>query len=202
MSDQTPDSSTAPPFAPPTAPGPLPPRAPARPAWPLVLGIVLIVLAALGIVIDLSAVVGWRYTGFETPETRQMEAAMLRYRPWLVVTSAVSLVLGAMALAGGIGLVRRRPWSIALVYGWAILRLPVALVGVLLGYRMQEVMFQQMATPPGAPFAPNMAVFQVIGALVGLAWGWGLPIFFVIWLSRRRSRDEIATWRRASQPWG
>jgi len=37
-------------------------------------------------------------------------------------------------------------------------------------------------------------VMSVVGAVIGIAWGWCLPIFMIIWFMRPKVRRDIATW--------
>jgi hypothetical protein len=100
-------------------------------------------------------------------------------------------------LAIGIGLLRRRPWSVRVGVVWAVV--DIALTIVCSAYSTWEqigVLGNQlggMIVPSGITWAGGGCLFGC-SVLVGCAF----PAFFLIWFSRRTIKDEVATWVQAA----
>jgi hypothetical protein len=196
------------------------PLGPAPTTWPRVVGIIVVVIASLGIMqYGLCAPIGLLAaslmgSAFESiaesqPNTglegtvAQMEA-LQDYTLVNLASNGAALVLSIMLLIGGIGLLRRRPWARRGLLAWAVLRMIHALPAVYIGYMMHRVQFDAMkdAAASGTAGAgqPPMVIldlasaFGVVGVVIGLVFAWALPVFMLIWLSRWRIRDEMATW--------
>jgi hypothetical protein len=188
MSDQPP--VTPYPAAPPTQPGALPVAEPAT-KWPTVLGIIGIIVGVLG---AMSA--AWGIVSFSLfPEMMramppEAVAAMEKMKGLTIALSAVGLPVAVLLLASGIGLVRRRRWSVSTAKIWAALRILVAIAGSVGGVLMQDAMMQGNPGMAGMP-----AGFMRTMQMIGFAWGCGLPVFFLIWLSRAKIKAEVASWR-------
>jgi len=61
---------------------------------------------------------------------------------------------------------------------------------------------------PNAP-AAMLGVFGTVMAIIGpmilvfaIVWGWALPIFMLIWFSRRKIKAEIAQWGQPTSALG
>ena len=39
-----------------------------------------------------------------------------------------------------------------------------------------------------------MTMIGGLGVIIGLLWGWALPVFFLIWFSRAGVRSEVRSW--------
>jgi hypothetical protein len=192
---QTPD----PPPAPPIAPGPVV-AAPTRPAWPVVLGVMVIVFASLTILGGLTDAAGAMFMGAFMPlmneDAPAVVEAMRQFAGWKAATGLAGAAVGGLGVVAGIGLLRRRPWAPSACIAWAALRILTSAAGAALDHLQQQAMFQAMAEDDpqmaaAAGFGGMMLAFHVAWMLV---WGWAFPIFVLIWLSLPGPRREIATW--------
>ena len=186
------------PATPPREPGAL--SMPARPtAWPTALGVIAIVLGAMGILggcwgslapflmkMLADALPPGQPTGLESCE---------KWGFWIVLIQVVNACLAALLLAAGIGLVKRRRWSVTAAYTWAALKMVFVLVNVISAYGMQQEQFEAM-TQQGLPGLGG-GIFAAVGVfsiVFGLVWGWALPVFLLIWFARATIKAETAEW--------
>ena len=188
------------PGAPPTQPVTYAPPA-QRSSWPTVLGIIAIVLGALGILGGLWGLISpmvMKAAWANAPAPNQaMLDAIEPWRGWVVLCALVTIVLAIALLVSGIGLVRRRTWARPLCQTWAVFKILYVLASSGLGYQMARASYdtasQQSPNLPalGPTFAQSMAA---VGVCVGIVWSCALPVFLLIWLSRARIKAEIAEW--------
>lgn len=97
------------------------------------------------------------------------------------VTIAV-LLYGMLGIAGGVGLVRRRPWSVTIVAAWAVAS---AYAGTIASFAYSDPTFAQPGTLAG-----------VVGAFVSIAAVGAL----VIWTARSATRVPPPTERSHIPP--
>ena len=192
-----------------------------RSVWPTVIGIITIIFGSLGAAYNgLCSPAGMIMAGAFKPmfedmaqsapgagmemQVAQIEA-MSRYLPASLVVYLTSTILSVLLLIGGIGVLRRRGWSGRTLNIWAILRILQAIPAVIVTYLMNDAMFEAMeeaaASGGGATAQMPSGIFSVM-ATVGLAAViiqlliyWALPVFVLIWFSRRVIREEVAEWR-------
>jgi hypothetical protein len=110
--------------------------------------------------------------------------------------SALNLIAAVLLLPAGIGLLKRRLWGVRLTRTWARVKM-VMVVGVAaLTYVMQQQMWAAMTkqNAPGSPFGPMEGVMVATAVVFALVWGWALPVFMLIFLSRRKVKEHIDTW--------
>ena len=122
-----------------------------------------------------------------------MEAGL----PWTVASSLLAAALAILLLLGGIRLTKRKRSSIRLLKFWAVMKMPVVVIVTIAGILMQELQFEIMSQSPSLtsmPFGGGFFDFMVVVGLVGLGWGWALPVFLIIWLSRGKIKNEVAGW--------
>ena len=141
----------------------------------MVIGIIAIVLGALGIL-------GGCWAGVAYPV---MEAI---------------LSAAPKEAAAGLDLLREW-WGWTLTMAIASSVLAVLLIFVLVGAAMAVMMQQTQVTAisgqGGAPATLPPGFTMLIGAVTGgfsVVWGWALPGFMIVWLSRGRIKREIAEW--------
>lgn len=177
--------------APPTAPMPLTAaQAPATTSWPAIVGTVAIVFAALGLLFTGFALAGmFADWGRPPAETR---AVAERYRIPMLVSYVTGGIAEVLQIVGAIGLLLRRRWGVRLLWIWASAQIFITLIGALLGYLSFEAMERANAIP--GPFAFTK-LFTLLSIVLALLWGWSLPIFLFIWLSRHQTREEVETWK-------
>ena len=188
---------------PPTYPAPQLAMPPQPRAWPMVVGVIAIILGALG---ALGGCIGAVVTPFAAALTRFVPeaergslAAIGQMVPTLLVMALLGLALAVLLLMGGVGLVRRRPYGATVCLTWSVLKLVYVVVSSVIGYLVnlsQLEHIEAMQRTAGAQAVPA-EVFGAIGAFgacFGIVWGWALPIFMLIWFTRRGVRSEIRQW--------
>jgi hypothetical protein len=119
---------------------------------------------------------------------------MGRWSEWIVSSSLLRTALATLLLATGIGLLKRRSWARPIGRAWAAARIVVAPVEAYVGHLMQMESLDWMVQHGPSPPPAVMGIAFVAGAFVGLAWAWALPVFMLVWLSRRKIREELAGW--------
>jgi len=162
------------------------PMTPSPSTWPAVIGIIAIVWAALYLLGGLCLLSGgifsfvsWvMHTNVPAPDM----SLAIRFG------AVMSLVLKSCLMILGIGLVRRRFWAAHWFRVWAVVEMVAFVAGAVIGHMMYQ---QQLAT----------MAHQRIGHTPVFAWGcslllaWTLPVFVLIWFSRSKIKQEVATWQ-------
>ncbi len=181
--------------APPTFAAPLAAKEP-QAGWPGVIGIIAIVFGSLGALLG-----AWSFaslvflpwlmelagTGFGLPPPEHM-------RTQAIFGGVTAVPLGLLLLFAGIATLRRRRRCVRLGVIWAMLKIPVVVAGAAVAVGMQRAQFDSIAAQaPGmaVPFTGTVIVFTVVLQII---LGWSLPVFLLIWFSRRRIKDETAVW--------
>jgi hypothetical protein len=195
---------------PPTVPGQM--RRPRTSVWPSAVGIVCIVIGALGLLQygcagTLAPVVGHlvmtslQDAGIDDPGSTASFQAQQRYMVPTLISSIVHAGLSGLLMTTGIGMSRRRRWSIRAARTWSVLRMLMAFPAIGLQYlvmqeqfRAMETTMQQSAQPMPGFFMPMMHSMGIVMMPVGLMFAWALPLFILIWLHIARVRGEWSTW--------
>ncbi|MCH8881719.1 MAG: hypothetical protein IID34_17775 [Planctomycetes bacterium] len=197
---------SAQPVAPPTQPGTI--AAPQRPAnWPKVIGTIAIVFGSGGILVGLwgaASPFGMRLFEWAMEQSQpsavvdRQVAAMQAWLPWTVGSSLLAVAIAILLLLGGVRLTKRKRSSMRLLKFWAVMQIPVVVIVTIAEMLMQERLFEIMGQSPGGipmPFGGGFAdLMLVVGLVFGLAWGWALPVFLLIWLTRGKIKNEVAGW--------
>ncbi len=185
--------------SPPSSPGATAPVQ-GPPAWPTVLGVIAIVFGCLG-------ALGGAMTGllpffpgavsWITPKGQaDPMAAMPKWRWWSVSIGAIGVAVAALLLVCGIGLCRRRRWAPRATLTWAAIKIvSVVFVSVVASLIEQDqvAVMQQRTDVPSQAFAV-MRVTVGLSLFFALAWGWALPVFFLIWFTRAGVKQEVVRW--------
>lgn len=191
------------PLTPPTTPGPL--GVPQRPsAWPTVIGILAIILGAIGLLGSVWGTVA-PFVGDKllvptgTPADTVARTIMEKWKWPTLVTNVLGVVAAVMLLTWGIWMHGRRRSCVRLANAWAIFVLLTTVASAVVGYFATEESFAAIMSstsmPAGAPTAAVMKAGALIGALCGGLFQAAPPIFILIWLARGKIRAEVATWR-------
>ena len=195
--------------APPSVPGAMPTS---TSAWPTVIGVLMTVLSSLGMLMygcgaiwnaiwpAISAKISQTTAGGNKTFEAQLEV-MRHYLPWNIVNAIVMVGLSAMLLMTGIGLLRRRRWSMRIGITWAVTRIlwavPASWVGYLIAIETFETM-EKAAADAGQPMPAGingmLHAFGVGGIVLGALFVSALPAFVLIWFSRSKIRNEVAQW--------
>lgn len=82
-----------------------------------------------------------------------------------------------------------------------------SIIGFLVQQAQMEAMQRMLEEDPNTAgmmpgfFGTLMAIIGPVIFVFAIVWGWALPIFMLIWFSRRKIKAEIAQWGRlASAP--
>lgn len=188
-------------MAPPTAPGPIVlDSEPSR--WPKVIGIIAIVLGALGALGNAMGLLQpflLDVMGAAAPPQAQgqMQAQIAVTRAWLPYTMTLSAIQAALAillLVAGVLLISRSRAAPLWMMIWAVLKLIAAVVSAFIGHRVQADTMEAMRAAGTMPTLPGMRAFAVFGLVLAIMWGCAFPAFTLVWLSLASVRREVRTW--------
>ena len=192
-------------MTPPVDPGEIPQQ---PSAWPMVIGVIAIIFGSLAILQGCFGAVSTLFmsslSAIAPAEQATMFEAMEDLKPWMVTGAVLTLALGILLLVAGIGLVRRRAWSPTACMVWAGIKMMFVVGNTILAdmaqqaqiEALQEMMQQDPNMPAGASamMGSFMQVFGAFTIVLGILWGWALPIFLLIWFSRSKIKAEVAQW--------
>ena len=176
------------PYSQPPGPPPLPAGAvepPPRTVWPVVIGVISIVMGSLGLVctpisLAINAV---------NPHARQVrEFFPPWWRSWEIASTFLAVALGTLLLIGGILLLKRRGPGRALHLAYAFAALALCLLNGLL----MSGSFSRIINAPGPA-----AVGMIVGVIGGACGGSIYPFFLLVWFLRGKIAAEVETWHRA-----
>lgn len=170
----------------------------AAPSWPKVIGIICIVLGALGILGNvwqavapffMEAVLSSMIEDGHMKATLQVQKD---YMVWLLLAALLGLVCSLILVIGGSGLCMLRRWGHATLKLYIPLRMIGVVFAVVLTFIISEATHKAIAGSGQA--VPMSSAIVVVTAAFGLAWGWALPVFLWIWFSRPKVKAVISTW--------
>ena len=201
-------TTTGPQMPPPTPMTPPTDFHPKPSSWPMVIGVIAIVfgsLAALGGCMGLGwPLVAGLFTSVMPEEQAEMMDATTALMPLMMVSSGLGMPVAIVLLIGGIGLTKRKAGSPKTCKIWAGLKMLLVVYSSIVAYLVQQAQMEAMqrmleedpnasAAMPGF-FGTFMAIIAPLTLVFGILWGWALPIFMLIWFSRRKIKAEIAQW--------
>ncbi len=193
------------PMTPPTDAGAIPLR---KSTWPMVIGIIAIILGSLAtpggcMSLGSSAMFGLFASAMPEEQAEMMDATKA-FMPLMMIAAGLTTPIAIVLLIGGIGLTKRSPWSPKTCRIWAGLKMLIVVYGSIIGYLVQQAQMEAMQRmleedPNTAGAMPGFlgTFMAIIGPLIlvfAIVWGWALPIFMLIWFSRRKIKAEIAQW--------
>jgi len=150
--------------------------------WPLVIGILSIVLASLGIVCTPVSVVMNQFN----PQSQRMMAGM---PPWFgtyqIVSGVVGVCVAILLLVAGIQTLRRQPSGRTLHITYGALAMLLAIVGLTLSVM---IFTQAHVEPPVRQF--SLAIMPCTAVMV-----FAYPVFLLVWFLRPKIAKEVAGWR-------
>lgn len=203
-------SPAYPPLSPPLAnvPPSMPPGIEKPPStWPVALGILCIVLGVLGTFSGFCGVVAGAAQpfffeamkeGLDDEHAQRVMESVKQFQPYNLLLPFASILLSIALTAGGFGLTLRRRWSRPTLRHWSWLKMILVVAAVWIGWASQRAMLdaasQESASPPPLQFRMMGGLFGSIGLVIGLVWGWGLPVFNLVWLGRAKIRSEVNEW--------
>lgn len=196
-------------FHPPTEPVPVQ-RARQGSAWPGVVGSIALVFGVLGIAqggLTLLGSIVMRFVSSAASAAPGGGAAamsgitaMEKYAVLVYTVALTGSAVAVLLLVGGIQLLRRNPGATAWLVTWGMLKICWGGGSVWMNVHMQReqmrIMQTQVNSPmPAALMGGVMELLMTGGIVLGLMWAWALPVFVLIWFSRRKVREEVRSWR-------
>jgi hypothetical protein len=171
----------------------------------LVIGIIAIVFGACAALAGLwgmvsPLLVGAMYDAMPPGvNTAQMKVAQ-EWTAYTVPLAGLTTLAAVLLLIAGVGLTMRKAWSPRLCISWAVLKMLIVLVNAGLGVVMMREVFSAMEDDPAMAGVPAglMGGVAIGASAVGVIWGWALPVFMLIWFSRRKIKGQVAEWRSAA----
>ena len=162
------------------------PAAAARPKWPLVIGIISIVLASLAIICTPASLLMQKLGPQQDNVMQDMPAW---FHIYMTVSCVLAVCAGLLLLAAGILLLLRKPAArpLHLVYGG------LAVVLCLGGVALTALAFS------GASAEGPVKAGMFAGIACSLPLGLAYPIFLLIWFLRGSVARETASWRGAAE---
>jgi len=182
--------------APPTRPGAVGLR---RTSWPSVLGVITIVLGAIGILSGLWSAVSPLFADMIAkfvPNGGSGMESVAAYAWLMVALGIATMARGVLEILAGVAVYQRKGGARRLIFAWAWLAIVLSFVGAIATYLMQLEQFRVM-TEKGTPIPAGLGgIIGVFSAVVAVAWGCLFPVFAIIWFSRRAIREEVQGWAR------
>jgi len=174
-----------------------------RPKWPKVIGIISIVLGALGLTC------GGIGLALAPMSAKLMETTLegdpLPYGMQVTgidfLIGGIGLILSGVLLFAGITGVTRRPVTRPLHLTYAICAIPMNIWGILNQMAKQEQNVQWAKDFPNNPMAqsmdptnnPGAQIGQMIGLGLFLILGLGIPMLYLIWFGLVKTKPEQIT---------
>ncbi|MCE5326754.1 MAG: hypothetical protein LLG01_10085 [Planctomycetaceae bacterium] len=156
------------------------PTAPARPVWPIVIGIISTILGSLSVLGGLGGVLtAGAIAKFGTAPNLYDYAADW-YRPFMTILGVIGLGASACLLIGGIRLLKRRPVARMLHLVYALAAIVVASVN--LCGQVAALDFSSMPAP---------LRFGTIIGFAAMPLSVAYPIFLIVWFSRAKIRSHV-----------
>lgn len=178
-----------------------------QPSWHIPIGIICIILGGLGVLGGCFGVIGAPLmSAFEEELASSGIAHEFGYAeemtPLTMAMSVVALLVALMLLFVGIGIVQRRKSVVSSARAWAVIKMVLVVANVLVQYTLMGDQMDAMVADANALISGStFRIIFIAGSVVGVAWGWALPIFLLVWFSRDKIRAQVADWpdRNAAQ---
>jgi hypothetical protein len=171
-------------------------------SWPKVLGVISIVLGALGGLMNLWGTVAPLFLdafGSMMPKDPASQASLQAQKdlaPYTMLSGGFNFIGSLMLLVAGIGLCLRARWGVKATKIWIPWRMATAILAAIVGYLGMQASLKAMGQQPNAP--PGMAAmggaFGIAVIVFTVVWGWAYPVFLLIWFRRPKIRAEVETW--------
>lgn len=168
--------------------------------WPDVIGIIAIILGALGILSEIGNV----FYPFIQPMMNRVlsrtmppgafEAFLGFMPPGLIImfSGLVKLILAVVMLIGGIHLKNRRKLGVKILKVWSIIAIPWAVLEMGFAGIVVRSMFPHL--PRVVEWGPRTDLFVQGGMMAGLLIMLSVPVFLLAWFGSRSVSTEVAGW--------
>lgn len=175
-----------------------------RPKWPKVIGIISIIWGSLGLVCGGLGLVALPFS------SKLIEAALEDGQPvpyGMVATgtdyalAGIGFVLALLLLFAGIACVSHRPVTRKMHLAYALIAIPVVVWQYLNQQHKSELNIQWAKEFPDSPMAqgmdpaqnPGAGAGQLIGLVMLIVLGFGVPLFYLIWFGLIKTKPEQIT---------
>lgn len=178
----------------------------APPRWPLVIGILAVIWGGITLLGSLISVITTLVMtqplggSGEDSAAGAGGAAMLNFMQgpiWTTFSTVTNVAAGVLLIAGGIGLIRLRRWSVTALKVWAWVSIAMVVLGVVFAIIAFDAIMATAMPPdqPPPPFGAGMMTAIIIGSMaIGFLFGLAVPSAVLIWFQRQTVRAQIATW--------
>lgn len=178
-----------------------------RSNWPTVLGVLSLILGALGALNALWTIL-WAVAGpiilealnqTNNPQVAQSLQSTRDNAGLFAINGFLSLILGCLLAFAGLRLNQRRQSGVRYSVLWAWLKIAFSIfatgVGAYIGLSQLGATQQQMAAQGVPKFAASFVGPTVIASMVlSFVWFMAYPVFTLIWFRRAGVRQTVATW--------
>ncbi len=164
------------------------------PAWPKVIGIISIVWGSIGLVCGGCGIASPFFMGVMLQGQGELPPSL---SPTLtqMALMAFGLLLAILLIVAGVTTMNRKPAGFIMHIGYAVVSIPVTLLGLYFSWKQQAELAQWAVENPDNMIAKSMsAPGQSIGQVVGLVFvgtlGLAYPIFILVWFGLiKKPRD-------------
>lgn len=169
-----------------------------RPAWPKVIGIISIVLGALGVVCN-GLGIGWQLLAGSLMGNIPGGAppAMTNPNPLAIGVGAFGALWSIVLITAGAFTVGRKPAGRATHLVWAAVAIVLAAVGMYMQLEIQGQIEQWCIDNPGSDFAKQQAaggpVGKYVGLFCGVVLGFAWQIFVLVWFGLVKNKPSDIT---------
>ena len=198
------DATPSPPSA---APSP-PPALPDETRWHTPIGIVAIIFGAFGLVAGIGGLAAKAMVRASLssqlksgPEaTLQIDAFLEKWSTFMIGGGLVIAVLAIILLVGGICTLKKRLLGARMLVIWSVLKILFGTGYAIMGQSMQKDQFAIMFGPHsqmgemGDQISGFVQASARAGIVFNILWTAILPVFLLIWFSRKKIKASIATW--------
>lgn len=165
---------------------------------PKVFGVIHICYAALGGIVSLMGVAGMYMLRFlaekggdEFKEIQPLASAYDGMSIYMIVDAGIKVLFAVMLLAAGIGLLKRRAWSIKLSNFWSVSRIVTAVGMMMWGLAVMSGFQDQLQAGQNAQQQQIQQISQNVGNVLGIVMVCIYPIVSLVFLSKKRVKDAM-----------
>lgn len=173
--------------------------------WPTVIGVISIVLASLGLLCGCAGyfqvpLQRWglkmqSQSGQPDPLAEAQIKIAEQYQMLTIILLTIGMVITLWLLVASIALVRRRRSARGQMIGWAVASILMLAINVVFQVLMFQATADELRQMGEAQSIGRLWIGVAITAFFVLVFGLALQLFVLIWFSRRKVREEMASWR-------
>lgn len=130
--------------------------------------------------------------GDEFKEMQPIVEAYSGMATYMYVDVALKLLLGVLLLVAGIGLLKRKAWSIKLSMIWAVVRMIVAAGMLFWGLSVAAEFQEGLGATAGEQQEKIQQMTQSVGNVMGIIMISVYPVVSLIFLTKKNVRDAMS----------